>query len=61
MPKTAKTADTPFLSAYDRRVMLVRDQITAHSTLDEKTAAIIAVHVLHALDTVPDRVHRNDP
>jgi hypothetical protein len=53
MSKIAATTDTPFLSAYDRRVMLVRDQITGHSTLDEKTAAIIAVHVLHALDTLP--------
>lgn len=56
MSKLVAPLDAPFLSAYDRRVLLVRDQITAHSTLDEKTAAIIAVHVLHAIDTIPEKI-----
>jgi uncharacterized protein DUF6307 len=56
MTKLVASTDTPFISAYDRRVMLVRDQITAHSALDEKTAATIAVHVLHAIDTIPEKI-----
>lgn len=49
-------AETPFISAYDHRVMLVRDQVMAYSTLDEKTASKIAVHVLHAIDTIPEKI-----
>lgn len=56
MSKLAAVTETPFLSAYDRRVILVRDQITAHSTIDEKAAAVIAVHVLNAIDTIPEKI-----
>jgi hypothetical protein len=56
MTKTIAANDTQFVSAYDRRVMLVRDQIMAHSTLDEKVASKIAVHILHAIDTMPERI-----
>lgn len=48
--------ETPFVSLYDRRVILVRDQVQAFSTLDDKTATEIAVHVLHALDTIPEKI-----
>jgi hypothetical protein len=56
MPKLKAVADGAFLSLYDRRVILVRDQIMANSTLDKTSASAIAVHVLHALDTIPEHI-----
>ena len=44
------------VSLYHRRVALVRDIVQAHSVLDEKTATEIAVNVLLALDTIPEKV-----
>lgn len=46
------TIETP----YDRRVKIVRDALRQHSELDEETAAALAVHVLHVLDTIPEKV-----
>lgn len=56
MPKLEAVADGAFISLYDRRVILVRDQIMAHSALDKDRASAIAVHVLHALDTIPEHI-----
>jgi hypothetical protein len=41
---------------YDRRVDLVAETITAHSKLDKKAAAELAVHVLHTLNSIPEIV-----
>lgn len=45
-----------FRSPYDERVELVKNTLTTYSTLDSDAAAILAVHVLHALDTIPEKV-----
>lgn len=55
MSAEAMTMSTP-MSRYDRRVKLVHDIVRAHSALDDKTAFEIAVNILHALDTVPEKV-----
>jgi hypothetical protein len=44
------------LTRYDRRVLLVKDIVKAHSKLDDTAAAEIAVSVLRALDTVPETI-----
>ena len=44
------------MSRYDKRVELVCGIVQAHSQLDHETASGIAVQVLHALDTIPERV-----
>ena len=44
------------MSRYNRRVRLVHDVVQAHSQLDDAAAAQIAVHVLHALDTISEKV-----
>ena len=45
-----------FCSPYQIRVNLVRDTIMARSKLGEKDAADLAVHVLHALDSIPEKM-----
>jgi len=44
------------LSQYEGRLKTVADIIQAHSKLGAKTAGEIAVHVLHALDTIPEKL-----
>lgn len=41
---------------YDRRVELVADTIKSHSKLGDKAAAELAVHVLHALNSIPEKI-----
>jgi hypothetical protein len=50
------TSPTLTRSPYDRRVDLVKDTITAHSKLSDKAASELAVHVLHALSSIPEKV-----
>ena len=45
-----------FRSPYQIRVNLVRDTIMARSKLGDKAAADLAVHVLHALDSIPEKI-----
>lgn len=47
--------DGNYISMYDLRVRLVQKALKAHSTLDEKTAHELAVHVLDALDHIPEK------
>jgi len=50
------TSNGPYVSLYDQRVKLVADALTAHSKLTGKAATELAVHVLYALDHIPERV-----
>jgi hypothetical protein len=44
------------LSQYESRLKTVSDIVRDHSKLGNKAASEIAVHVLHALDTIPEKV-----
>lgn len=44
------------LSQYEHRLKTVTDIVREHSKLSAKAADEIAVHVLHALDTIPEKV-----
>jgi hypothetical protein len=44
------------MSPYDNRVKLVADTISEHEKLSGKAAAELAVHVLRALDHIPEKV-----
>ena len=44
------------LSAYDNRVKLVADALVAHGKLDTTPAHDLAVHVLDALDHIPEKI-----
>lgn len=56
--KTSTTTATKatFVTPYDLRVQRVKDTVRTHTKLDEKTASALAVHVLHAIDTIPEKV-----
>jgi hypothetical protein len=45
-----------YLSSYDRRVLLVSDALKEHSTLGDKAAKGLAIHVLEVLDHIPENV-----
>ena len=45
-----------YISLYDRRVQLVADTLMRHSKLTKKTAVPLAVHVLDALDHIPESI-----
>jgi hypothetical protein len=49
-------ATSTYVSLYDQRVALVAHALTQNSKLEEKAAAELAVHVLHAIDQIPEKV-----
>ncbi|HEX3589263.1 MAG TPA: DUF6307 family protein [Pseudonocardiaceae bacterium] len=44
------------LSGYELRLKMVTDAVRKHSKLGEKAATEVAVHVLHSLDTIPEKI-----
>lgn len=51
------TTDLPIvLSGYELRLKMVADAIQANSKLAEKVATEVAVHVLHSLDSIPEKI-----
>lgn len=52
MDITART----YISLYEQRVRLVAYALKQHSKLSEKDVADLAVHVLHAIDHIPEKV-----
>jgi hypothetical protein len=45
-----------YISLYDQRIQLVAHVLVQHSKLSEKDAADLAVHVLYAIDHIPEKV-----
>ncbi|MEW5808227.1 MAG: DUF6307 family protein [Actinomycetota bacterium] len=43
-------------SPYDIRLALVQDTITSHSELDSEAARGLAVHILAALNAIPEKM-----
>jgi hypothetical protein len=52
MASPTTTLQTP----YGQRVELVKDTIQTHSKLGDKAASDLAVHVLHALNSIPEKI-----
>ena len=52
MEITVKT----YISLYEQRIRLVAHALTENSELSEKDASHLAVHVLYALDHIPEKV-----
>jgi hypothetical protein len=50
------TTPTALRTPYIQRLELVRDTIQAHSKLGGKAASELAVHVLHALNSIPEKM-----
>lgn len=47
---------TTLRSPYEKRVQLVHDTLRANSTLDDATAGDLAVHILEALNAIPEKI-----
>ena len=47
---------TTLRTPYDVRLELVADTIKTHSKLADKAAHELAVHVLHALNSIPEKM-----
>jgi hypothetical protein len=47
---------TTLRTPYDIRVDMVKDAIKTNSKLDDDAARGLAVHVLHALNSIPEKV-----
>ena len=47
---------TVLRTPYTTRLELVRDTITAHSKLGDNAAIELAAHVLHALNSIPEKM-----
>lgn len=56
MASTATAPIKTFRTPYDNRLDLVKNTITAHSKLDDDVAGALAVEVLHALSSIPEKV-----
>jgi phosphopantetheine adenylyltransferase len=52
MESTAKK----YVSLYEERIELVASALTQHSKLTAKDASDLAVHVLYAIDHIPEKV-----
>lgn len=45
-----------YVSLYEQRIELVASALTQHSKLSAKDASDLAVHVLYAIDHIPEKV-----
>jgi Family of unknown function (DUF6307) len=45
-----------YVSLYEQRIQLVASALSQHSKLNEKDASDLAVHVLYAIDHIPEKV-----
>lgn len=50
------TATIARLSPYQNRLKLVEEVLTAHKKVDATTASDLAVQILHAIDSIPEKV-----
>jgi len=41
---------------YDHRLDLVTETVRTHSKLGDKAASELAVHILHALNSIPEKI-----
>lgn len=51
-----ETGTKTYISLYEQRIRLVAHSLTQNSKLSEKDAADLAVHVLYAIDHIPEKV-----
>jgi hypothetical protein len=47
---------TTHTSVYERRLKMVQDVLSVRAELEDKAARDLAMHVLRALDHIPERV-----
>jgi Family of unknown function (DUF6307) len=49
-------SESTLISPYEKRLSLVRETLRTHSPLDDAAAGELAVHVLHALNSIPEKL-----
>lgn len=49
-------APTTFHTPYEKRVEVVKQTLMTSATLDDDSAGNLAVQVLHALDSIPEKI-----
>ncbi|HUE34229.1 MAG TPA: DUF6307 family protein [Mycobacterium sp.] len=49
-------SESTLRSPYEIRVKLVQETLQAYSPLDDAAARELAVHVLHALNSIPEKI-----
>lgn len=49
-------AKSALLSPYEKRVKLVQETLTTHSSIEDAAAGELAVHVLQALNSIPEQM-----
>jgi Family of unknown function (DUF6307) len=54
--KETMTSESTVLSPYEKRIGLVRETLQKYSSLDDVAAGELAVRVLHALNSIPEKV-----
>jgi uncharacterized protein DUF6307 len=47
---------TTLRTPYENRLKLVQDTMTMNSVLDDDAAGKLAIHVLHALNSIPEKI-----
>ncbi|MET0455736.1 MAG: DUF6307 family protein [Mycobacterium sp.] len=47
---------TTLRTPYENRLNLVKTTIIAHSKLDDEAANLLAIEVLHVLNSIPEKV-----
>lgn len=50
------TSPTMLRTPYTHRLELVKDAIKTHSKLGDKAAGELAEHILHTLNSIPEKV-----
>lgn len=50
------TQSTVFLSRYEKRVKLVQDILREETKLSEEQSRVLAIRLVHKLDTIPEPV-----
>ncbi len=50
------SSPTTLRTPYDLRVELVTDTIKTQSKLGDKAASELAVHILHTLNSIPEKI-----
>jgi hypothetical protein len=55
-PTTATATTVGPRTPYERRLRLVVTTIREHQSLDDESASALAVHVLHAIDHIPEHI-----
>lgn len=51
-----ETSAVTYVSVYEQRIQLVARALNKNSKLSQKDAADLAVHVLYAIDHIPEKL-----